>query len=211
MDLFSQKKDKQSMAIPQTMEQEVQTDVAPETESTNTLPIMTKDSASMTATTPGTLEESVSVKTKEDSYIQRCKAYEQEQEQRRKETIAAILDYARYTMSPYVYDSEELENLCEEVRHRSEEYTYSPIPIRLKQRLTTLDLRHFVWNIGERLGTKNGYARANFIKAMFPDVMKDIEQDCIRNFKFQPNKGSIVIDEPDEDDYHFHILQPAKQ
>ena len=85
---------------------------------------------------------------------------------------------------------------------------YTPIPIRLKQRLTTLDLRHFVWNIGERLGTKNGYngyARADFIKAMFPDVMKDIEQDSIRNFKFQPNKGSIVIDEPDEDDFRFHI------
>ena len=208
LDLFPQKKDKQSMAIPQTKEQEVQTDVAHETERTNTLPIMTNDSASMTATTPGTQEESVSVQTKEDSYIQRCKAYEQEQEQRRKDTVAAILDYARYTMSPYVYDSEELENLCEEVRHWSEEYTYSPIPIRLKQRLTTLDLRHFVWNIGERLGTKNGYngyARADFIKAMFPDVMKDIEQDSIRNFKFQPNKGSIVIDEPDEDDYHFHI------
>ena len=121
---------------------------------------------------------------------------------------AAIMDYARYTMSPYVYDNEELENLCEEVRHWSEEYTYSPIPIRLKQRLTTLDLRHFVWNIGERLGTRNGYngyARADFIKAMFPDVMKDIKQDSIRNFKFQLNKGSIVIDEPDEDDYHFHI------
>lgn len=28
--------------------------------------------------------------------------------------------------------------------------------------------------------------------------MKDIEQDSIRNFKFQPNKGSIVIDEPDK-------------
>ena len=36
-------------------------------------------------------------------------------------------------------------------------------------------------------------------------VMKDIEQDSIRNFKFQPNKGCIVIDEPDEDNYHFHI------
>jgi hypothetical protein len=127
---------------------------------------------------------------------------------RRKDTIAAVLDYARYTMSPFVYDNEELENLCEEVRHWSEEYTYTPIPIRLKQRLTTLDLRHFVWNIGERLGTKNGYngyAHADFIRAMFPDVMKDIEQDSIRNFKFKPNKGSIVIDEPDEDDYHFHI------
>ena len=208
LDLFPQKRDRQSMAIPQTMKQVVQTDVVPEMENTNPLPLMANDSTSLITPNSETQEESVTVQTKEDSYTQRCKAYEQEQEQRRKETIAAILDYARYTMSPYVYDNEELENLCEEVRHWSEEYTYSPIPIRLKQRLTTLDLRHFVWNIGERLGTKNGYngyARADFIKAMFPDVMKDIEQDSIRNFKFQPNKGSIVIDEPDEDDYHFHI------
>ena len=39
-------------------------------------------------------------------------------------------------------------------KRKSEEYTYSSIPIRLKQRLTTLDLRHFVWNIGERLGPR---------------------------------------------------------
>ena len=208
LDLFPQKMDKQSIAIPQTMEQEVQKDVVPVTENTAELPIVSNTADTTIANTLETQEESVTVQPKEDTYTQRCKAYEQEQEQRRKDTIAAILDYARYIMSPYVYDNEELENLCEEVRHWSEEYTYSPIPIRLKQRLTTLDLRHFVWNIGERLGTKNGYkgyARADFIKAMFPDVMKDIEQDSIRNFKFQPNKGSIVIDEPDEDDYHFHI------
>ena len=208
VDLFPQKRSKQSMVIPQTMEQEVQKDVVPVTENTAELLIVSNTADTTIANTQETQEESVTVQPKEDSYIQRCKAYEQEQEQRWKDTVAAILDYARYTMSPYVYDNEELENLCEEVRHWSEEYTYSPIPIRLKQRLTTLDLRHFVWNIGERLGTKNGYngyARADFIKAMFPDVMKDIEQDSIRNFKFQPNKGSIVIDEPDEDDYHFHI------
>lgn len=208
LDLFPQKMDKQSIAIPQTMEQEVQKDVVPVTENTAELPIVSNTADTTIANTQETQEESVTVQPKEDTYTQRCKAYEQEQEQRRKDTIAAILDYARYTMSPYVYDNEELENLCEEVRHWSEEYTYSPIPIRLKQRLTTLDLRHFVWNIGERLGTKNGYngyARAGFIKAMFPDVMKDIEQDSIRNFKFQPSKGSIVIDEPDEDDFRFHI------
>lgn len=190
------------------MEQEVQKDVVPVTENTAELPIVSNTADTTIANTLENQEESVTIQPKEDTYTQRCKAYEQEQEQRRKDTIAAILDYARYTMSPYVYDNEELENLCEEVRHWSEEYTYSPIPIRLKQRLTTLDLRHFVWNIGERLGTKNGYngyARADFIKAMFPDVMKDIEQDSIRNFKFQPNKGSIVIDEPDEDDFRFHI------
>lgn len=208
VDLFPQKRNKQSMVIPQTMEQEVQKDVVPVTENTAELPIVSNTADTTIVNTLENQEESVTIQPKEDTYTQRCKAYEQEQEQRRKDAIAAILDYARYTMSPYVYDNEELENLCEEVRHWSEEYTYSPIPIRLKQRLTTLDLRHFVWNIGERLGTKNGYngyARADFIKAMFPDVMKDIEQDSIRNFKFQPNKGSIVIDEPDEDDYHFHI------
>ena len=43
------------------------------------------------------------------------------------------------------------------------------------------------------------------IKRMFPDVMRDIEQDSIRNFKFQPDTGNIVIDEPDEGDYHFHF------
>ena len=34
--------------------------------------------------------------------------------------------------------------------------------------------------------------------------MKDIELDSIRNFKFQPDTGSIMIDEPDRGDYHFH-------
>ena len=50
-----------------------------------------------------------------------------------------------------------------------------------------------------------GRVRADFIKRMFPDVMKDIELDSIRNFKFQPDTGSIVIDEPDKGDYHFHF------
>ena len=138
VDLFPQKRSKQSMVIPQTMEQEVQKDVVPVTENTAELLIVSNTADTTIANTQETQEESVTVQPKEDSYIQRCKAYEQEQEQRWKDTVAAILDYARYTMSPYVYDNEELENLCEEVRHWSEEYTYSPIPIRLKQRLTTL-------------------------------------------------------------------------
>ena len=29
--------------------------------------------------------------------------------------------------------------------------------------------------------------------------------DGIRNFKFQPDTGNIVIDEPDKGDYHFHF------
>lgn len=56
-----------SQKIQQTMEQEVQTDVAPETESTNTLPIMTNETSSLITPNSEMQEESVSVQTKEDS------------------------------------------------------------------------------------------------------------------------------------------------
>lgn len=155
--------------------------------------------------------ESESVKSNADmeriSYVQRCKEYEQEQAQQRQMMIAAIMDYTRHIMSPFVYDNEELEKLCDEIQKWTEDYLYKPVPIKLKQKLTTTELRHFVWNIGERLGSKNNYSgqvRADFIKSMFPDIFMDINLDSIRNFKFQPNKGNIVIDEPDKDDWHFH-------
>ena len=142
-----------------------------------------------------------------DLYALRCKEFQREQEQRRQDTIAAIMEYVTHTMSPYIYDNGELEKLCDAIRMWADDWRHIPVPIRLKSTLTTLDLRHFVWNIAERLGSKKDYTgevRAMFIKRMFPDVMKDIELDSIRNFKFQPDTGSIMIDEPDRGDYHFH-------
>ena len=142
-----------------------------------------------------------------DLYAQRCKEFQREQEQRRQDTISAIMEYVTHTMSPYIYDNEELEKLCDAIRMWADDWRHNPVPIRLKSTLTTLDLRHFVWNIAERLGSKKDYTgevRAIFIKRMFPDVMKDIELDSIRNFKFQPDTGSIMIDEPGKGDYHFH-------
>ena len=163
------------------------------------------DSAEPTKEVSDTIETS---SEQTDLYTQRCKEYQREQEQRRQNTIDAIMEYVTHTMSPYIYDNEELEKLCDAIRKWADDWQHIPVPIRLKSPLTTLDLRHFVWNIAERLGSKKDYTgrvRADFIKRMFPDVVRDIEQDSIRNFKFQPDTGNIVIDEPDEDDYHFHI------
>ena len=163
------------------------------------------DSAEPTKEVSGTIETS---SEEPDLYAQRCKEYQREQEQRRQNTIDAIIEYVTHTMSPYIYDNEELEKLCDAIRKWADDWQHIPVPIRLKSTLTTLDLRHFVWNVAERLGSKKDYTgevRAIFIKRMFPDVMKDIELDSIRNFKFQPDTGSIVIDEPDKGDYHFHF------
>ena len=51
-----------------------------------------------------------------DLYAQRCKEYQREQEQRRQNTINAFMKYVTHTMSPYIYDNEELEKLCDAIR-----------------------------------------------------------------------------------------------
>lgn len=193
--------------------QECRAEVLPQTESAqehlskelqeSTIEI--SDSAEPTKEIADTIETS---SEQPDLYAQRCKEYQREQEQRRQNTIDAIMGYVTHTMSPYIYDNDELEKLLDAIRKWADDWQHIPVPIRLKSTLTTLDLRHFVWNIAERLGSKKDYSgrvRADFIKRMFPDVMRDIEQDSIRNFKFQPDTGNIVIDEPDKGDYHFHF------
>ena len=193
--------------------QECRAEVLPQTESAqehlseelqeSTIEI--SDSAEPTKEIADTIETS---SEQPDLYAQRCKEYQREQEQRRQNTIDAIMGYVTHTMSPYIYDNDELEKLLDAIRKWADDWQHIPGPIRLKSTLTTLDLRHFVWNIAERLGSKKDYSgrvRADFIKRMFPDEMRDIEQDSIRNFKFQPDTGNIVIDEPDKGDYHFHF------
>lgn len=193
--------------------QECRAEVLPQTESAqehlseelqeSTIEI--SDSAEPTKEIADTIETS---SEQPDLYAQRCKEYQREQEQRRQNTIDAIMGYVTHTMSPYIYDNDELEKLLDAIRKWADDWQHIHVPIRLKSTLTTLDLRHFVWNIAERLGSKKDYSgrvRADFIKRMFPDVMRDIEQDSIRNFKFQPDTGNIVIDEPDKGDYHFHF------
>ena len=193
--------------------QECRAEVLPQTESAqehlseelqeSTIEI--SDSAEPTKEIADTIETS---SEQPDLYAQRCKEYQREQEQRRQNTIDAIMGYVTHTMSPYIYDNDELEKLLDAIRKWADDWQHIPVPIRLKSTLTTLDLRHFVWNIAERLGSKKDYTgevRAIFIKRMFPDVMRDIELDSIRNFKFQPDTGNILIDEPDKGDYHSHF------
>jgi hypothetical protein len=69
LDLFPQKKDKQSMAIPQTMEQEVQKDVVPVTENTAELPIVSNTADTTIANTLETQEESVTVQPNKGSIV----------------------------------------------------------------------------------------------------------------------------------------------
>ncbi len=131
-----------------------------------------------------------------DLYAQRCKEYQREQEQRRQNTINAIMEYVTHTMSPYIYDNDELEKLCDAIRKWADDWQHIPVPIRLKSTLTTLDLRHFVWNIAERLGSKKDYTgrvRANFIKRMSAKFKNIFSFSLIFKQKMHESKIKIVL------------------
>lgn len=151
-------------------------------------------------------EQPVTMICNPDTYAMRCEQHRRQCEQEKAGLVNAIMDYVNYIMPPYV-DEESLASLCGEIRLWAENSTHRPAAIRLTGRLTTVDLRHFAWNIGERLGKENGYdgtARAAFIKAMFPDVFKDTEIESIKNFKLNPRACRIPIDEPENGSYAFH-------
>lgn len=110
---------------------------------------------------------------------------------------------------------EELPKLCNEINGWCMDAAYKPTPISLKytadtkDRLKTLDLKHFIWNIGERLGANNGYTgivRSRFIKNLFPDALQDAEVVSLqRTLTIEPEKGHIKLDRPAPGCNEFHI------
>ncbi len=122
------------------------------------------------------------------------------------ELVNTLLAYVQHTMPPFVSE-EYMSMLCEDIRRWSYDTAYrSSEPIRLKKDLTTNDLRHFIWNIGERLGQKNGYdgdCRARFVSSMFPEEFNGMDLSSIKNMRNSPHSGAIHIDEPLPGRYDF--------
>ena len=142
-----------------------------------------------------------------DDYQNRNEAVAAEKEERENRIIAAIDKYIRYVMAPYMEESQ-LNQLLAEVMGWSEDCRYTPMEVRLKERLNATDLMHFVWNVGERLSMiADGYSgnvRAIFAKSLFPSVMKAEVETIRRNLTTTQGRFTIAIDKPDSGSYEFH-------
>ena len=113
----------------------------------------------------------------------------------------AIKEYTYTVFSPYMTD-DCLETLCQNIKLY--EIPESCInSVLTNGQLNTLDIRHYAWNIGERLGW-SGQTRATFIKLCFPKELNDVEIESIRRTLRQKGKCKIEIDIPDKDSYEFH-------
>lgn len=102
-----------------------------------------------------------------------------------------------------------INHICTEVHNWMYNPNYKPKPIkrRLTKQITSVPLRHLVWNITARFMNPKLYSgdnKANFIKALFPKEFADTEIDTIKNFKVDARKSEIPIDEPEGDNFSFH-------
>lgn len=131
-------------------------------------------------------------------YRQICLEYEQRQAVEKAGVVESIIGYAGHTMSPFVSE-DDIVRLCNEVQYWCLNPEYKPSDIALRVRLSTNDLCHFVWNIGERLGRDNGYdgeCRACFTKRLFASALSKVDIPSLRNMTKTASTDRIPLDRP---------------
>ena len=153
-----------------------------------------------------TLPQTEPVKYSHEDYAKCVEAQEKEALEEKKKRTRAVLDYVHRTMSRFLYE-DDLNKVIEAVNEWSNDTNYTPIAInRFKENVENIPLRHFVWNIAERLG-KRDYTmamRIAFVKALFPKQFEGLDYSTLKNLKAPCSNDVIPIDEPNTADGSFH-------
>lgn len=153
-----------------------------------------------------TLPQTESVKYSHEDYAKCVEAQEKEAQEEKDKRTRTVLDYVHRTMSRFLYE-EDLYKVIEAVKEWSNYTNYTPIAInRFKETVENIPLRHFVWNIAERLG-KRDYTmamRIAFIKTLFPKPFEGLDYSTLKNLKAPCSNDVIPIDEPDNGRHDFH-------
>ena len=150
-----------------------------------------------------------------DVYRQGCDDFYRNQAAHRKEQLDKIVEYLHFTMAPFI-KQDDMETFCAEIMSFAINPTYKPKPfVGLKGTLTSFDVRHLIWNITARLGLGKGKPYSvelciNFIRTMFPDLCKDLDNSTLKNLRVTSTSDKIHIDLPDKDGISFHIPQFIK-
>ena len=120
------------------------------------------------------------------------------------EILAEIIKYSIHIMSPHM-DRENIEKLCRNIElYAEKEYPDNIEAAITKGTLRSIDFRHFAWNIGKRLNY-SGKSKATFIKRVFEQELKESEISSLEQNLKQGGNCIIHIDEPQNDDFRFHI------
>lgn len=155
-----------------------------------------------------TLPQTESVKYSHEDYTKCVEAQAKGLQEEKDRRIKVVLDYTHRTMSRFLYE-EDLNKVIDGIKEWSNDCNYTPTAInRFKEAVENIPLRHFVWNIAERLG-KRDYTmamRIAFVKALFPKPFNGLDYSTLKNLKAPCSNDVIPIDEPVNGKYDFHDI-----
>ena len=158
-------------------------------------------------------DNTISEKQVESPYLKEYEARIEElrrNEMEKKTAIVhAIHEYTTHEMSQFL-SIDDLETLHENIESLAYGQTelYKPVRSKPDNQIKSPSLRHYAWNIGERLDVPL-IDRAKFIKTIFPHELENatIEYLC-KNLR-DSVPAIIAIDVPENGDYHFSCMQTS--
>ena len=151
--------------------------------------------------------ETLSVECNDNAHHLIRERHQYEIARHKKEIEECVIAYVVQTMAPYMKSSD-LNMLCENIRNWVASKQIILTPTLTNGQLSTLDLRHLAWNIGERFKW-SGEHRAVFIKQSFPHEFRDLEIKSIKQNLRQQGNCVISIDIPEKHDYRVHSKEES--
>ena len=168
--------------------------------------VVEAESATEQEKTKQALSQPVPIVYTHEDYTRCVMTQAKEQQEEKDRRTKAVLDYTHRTMSRFLYE-EDMNKVIEAVNEWSNDCNHTPTAIiRFKETVENIPLRHFVWNIAERLG-KRDYTmamRIAFVKALFPKPFEGLDYSTLKNLKAPCSNDVIPIDEPINGRYNFH-------
>ena len=168
--------------------------------------VVEAESATEQEKTKQALSQPVPIVYTHEDYTRCVMTQAKEQQEEKDRRTKAVLDYTHRTMSRFLYE-EDMNKVIEAVKEWSNDSNHTPTAIiRFKETVENIPLRHFVWNIAERLG-KRDYTmamRIAFIKSLFPKPFDGLDYSTLKNLKAPCSNDVIPIDEPINGRYNFH-------
>ena len=146
-----------------------------------------------------------------DNYEVRVAEIERKKAERQADIKRVIHEYTTFVMTEFL-SKENLEILHENIEYfaHGRPDLYKPIRSVLDNPLRSIDLMHFVWNIGERLNISL-IDRATFIHTIFPHELKDASIKYLAKNLRTKGICKIALDIPKTGDYHFKCMKNAPE
>ena len=146
-----------------------------------------------------------------DNYEVRIAEIERKKAERQANIKRVIHEYTTFVMTEFL-SKEDLEILHENIEYfaHGQFDLYKPIRSKVDNSLRSIDLMHFVWNIGERLGISL-IDRATFIHTIFPHELKDASIKYLAKNLRTCGVCKIALDIPNTGDYHFKCMKEAQE